>query len=204
MSRYAHFFAHAALWVFVGAVAYFGRLPEAQALGFSQRTHPLAWLGATGVPNAMIFNLLVFAFTGLLAAAALWPLRGTLPARAAWSARIGAQLVMLSALAFAAQGLLPIDLDDLDGTTGGLHGMAWMAWLLMFSAGNALLAWGLRRVRGSSDRRIVFLAAQAIPLCALLGGIAMPIAIAQRLAFVLWFVWAIWISSRYARLRATA
>jgi hypothetical protein len=204
MSRYAHLFAHAAMWFFLGATAYFGSLPSVHELGFAHRTHPLAWLGAVGVPSAVGFNSIGFALAGVLAALALWPLRNALPTDARWSARIGAQLTMLSAFAFAAQGLLPIDLEDLDGTTSGMHGAVWLAWLLMFAVGNALLAWGVRKTRDSNVREIVFLAAQAIPACALLGGLAMPVAIAQRLAFVLWFVWAIWISSRYGRLRATA
>jgi Protein of unknown function (DUF998) len=202
MSHYARIAGHAALWVFVGAAAVFGALPAAENIGFSHRTHPLAWLGATGVPAALWFNLSAFAIPGVLAAFALSPLRGALPTHARWSARIGAQMVLLSAFAFAAQGLLPIDPEDLDGVASGLHGVAWTLWWLAFCAGNLLLAWGLRDMRDAGDREILFLTAQVVPACALFAEAVMPVALAQRLAFLLWFAWVAWASGRYARRRA--
>jgi hypothetical protein len=201
MSRYARLAGHAALWGFVGAAAVFGALPAADSIGFSHRTHPLAWLGATGVPTALWFNLFVFALPGMLAAFALSPLRGALPTNARWSARIGAQMVLLSAFAFAAQGLLPIDTEHLDGFASGLHGVAWTLWWLAFSAGNLLLAWGLRGMRNGGDREIAFWAAQAVPVCALLAEALMPVAVAQRLAFLLWLAWVLWVAGRCAHWR---
>ncbi len=204
MSRYARIASHAALWVFVGSAAIFGALPAAESIGFSHRTHPLAWLGAAGVPGAFLFNSFCFVLAGSLAAIALWPLRNALPVKAGWSARIGARLAMLSAFAFAAQGLLPIDLDDLDGTASGLHGIAWTLWWIAFSASNLFLAWGFRHMREATDREIAFYVAQLVPVCALLGQEVVPIALAQRLAFVLWFAWIVWISGRYRRLSGRA
>ncbi len=200
MSRYARLSGHAALWVFVGSVAIFGMLPAVESIGFSHRTYPLAWLGATGIPGAFFFNAFAFVLAGVLAAIALQPLRSALPAEAGWSARIGARLVMLSAFAFAAQGLLPIDLDDLDNTASGLHGIAWTLWWIAFSAGNALMAWGFRRMREATDCTIAFIAAQMVPLCALLAQHIVPVALAQRLAFVLWFAWIVWAGARYRQL----
>lgn len=197
----ARVFALSALILFAAAAIVFGWQPWAAAIDYSHRTHPLSWLGANGVPGGMWFDALAFVLPGALAAAALWPLRDALPAVTGWSARIGARLVLLSASAFAAQGLLPIDIDDLDGSASGLHGIAWTLWWIAFAAGNVCLAWGFRRLRDLSDCEIASIAAQAVPLCALFAQTVMPIALAQRLAFVLWFLWIVWIAGRYRRLR---
>lgn len=194
MNRLSRFAAHAALWGFVAAAAFCGARPEVVATGFSHRSHPLAWLGASGMPDATVFNLAGFVLPGLLAAVALWSLRSALSAQARWSARIGAQLTMLSALAFAAQGLLPLDLEDPDGTANAAHGLAWTLWWLTFAVGG--LAFGLGS-RGTSPSRRGFAAATiaaalAIPSLALLAPIWWPNAFAQRAAFVLWFVWVAW------------
>lgn len=194
-------FALSALASFAIAAIAFGLRPWAAAIDYSHRSHPLAWLGATGVPGALWFDAFAFVVPGALAAAALWPLRDAVPAETGWSARIGARLTLLSAFAFAAQGLLPIDIEDLDGTASGLHGIVWTLWWIAFAAGNVGLAWGFRRARGLADVRIAAIAAQAVPLCALFGHVAMPVALAQRLAFVLWFAWIVWIAGRYRRLR---
>jgi hypothetical membrane protein len=207
VSRYAHIASHAALWIFVGSATAFGLMPAAESIGFSHRNQPLALLGAAGMSGGLMFNLLAFVLAGLLAAVALWPLRDALPNDARWSARIGTQLILLSALAFAAQGLLPIDRDDLDSLTSGLHGMVWTLWWLAFSAGNAAMVWGLRMVRKSKDHEIATfpaVAAQAVPMFALFAQAAMPVAVAQRIAFLLWFIWVIWISNQYGRSRAAA
>ena len=191
MNRLRRFAAHAALWGFVAAAAFCGARPEAVATGFSHRSHPLAWLGASGMPDATVFNLAGFVLPGLLAAVALWSLRSALPAHARWSARIGAQLTMLSALAFAAQGLLPLDLEDPDGAANAAHGLAWTLWWLTFAVGGLALGLGSR---GTSPLRRGFAmatvaAAIAVPALALLAPIWWPNAFAQRAAFVLWFVW---------------
>jgi len=71
--------------VFVGAVAGFG----VALSGYSQIWHPVAVLGAKGVPHALGFNLLGFVLTGVLAAVAALDLRHRLPADAGWPARVG-------------------------------------------------------------------------------------------------------------------
>lgn len=205
MNRLRRFAAHAALWGFVVAVAFFGSRPAAVATGFSHRSHPLAWLGAGGMPEATVFNLAGFVIPGLLAAIALWSLRSALPAPARWSARIGAQLAMLSALAFAAQGLLPLDLDDPDGSANAAHGLAWTLWWLTFAAGGLAFGVGSRGV--PSLRRgfaaMTAAAALAIPALALLAPIWWPNAFAQRAAFVLWFVWVAWVAGAANRASAS-
>lgn len=201
--RRASIAGHAALWVFVLSAAFFGERPGAASAGFSHRSHPLAWLGAAGMPDAIAFNLAAFVAAGVLAAVSLWSLRSALPADARWSARIGAQLVMLSALAFAAQGLLPLDPEDPDGAATAAHGLAWTLWWLTFCVGGLAIASG---TRGSAGFRrgfaVVTLAASfAIPAFALLAPLWMPNAFAQRAAFVLWFAWVVWIAGRGAGVR---
>jgi hypothetical membrane protein len=205
MTRWSRFAAHAALWGFVAAAVFCGARAEIVATGFSHRSHPLAWLGAGGMPDAAAFNLAGFVLPGLLAAVALWSLRSALPAQARWHARIGAQLTMLSALAFAAQGMLPLDLEDPDGTANAAHGLAWTLWWLTFAAGG--LAFGLGS-RGTSPLRrglamATVAAAIAIPALALLAPIWWPNAFAQRAAFVLWFAWVAWAAGASNRASAS-
>jgi Protein of unknown function (DUF998) len=194
MNRVARAAGVAALLLFVSCAGIFGAMASAQAKGFSHRAYPLAWLGADGVSGADGFNLFGFLLPGLFAAVALWPLRIMLPADARWTARIGAQLVVLSAFAFAAQGLLPLDLEDMDGVAGGLHAFAWTAWCLAFCPGALMLAWGVRTTQPRA--RIVavcVLAGIAVPLLAFAAPLWLPSALAQRVAFLLWFVWVAWI-----------
>lgn len=203
MNRSRRFVAHAALWGFVAAAAFFGARPGAVSSGFSHRSHPLAWLGASGMPDATVFNLAGFVIPGLLAAVALWSLRSALTAQARWSARIGAQLTMLSALAFAAQGLLPLDPEDPDGAATAAHGLAWTLWWLTFSVGGLAIAVGVRRAAGfrRGFAAVTLAASFAIPAFALLAPLWMPNAFAQRAAFVLWFAWVVWIAGRGAGAR---
>jgi hypothetical membrane protein len=193
MNRGTSMAGDAALLMFIAAAAVFGAMFDAGDGGFSQRTHPLAWLGAQGMARATLFNLCGFVLPGMLAAVALWSLRPALPADARWSARIGAQLVLLSALAFAAQGVLPLDLQDMDGAASGLHAAAWTVWCLSFAAGALALAWGLRRNpphRGIP--MICVVAGSIVPLFAFVAPLWIPNAFAQRAAFVLWLGWVAW------------
>ncbi len=183
----AAFCGRLALPVFVVALLGFGAALE----GYSQWVYPVAWLGAEGMPGAIAFNVAGFVLPGSLAAFALWSLRPALPPGAPWSARIGAQLVVLSALAFSIQGLLPINPEDPDA---GAHGTAWTLWWLTFSAGAWALAWGLRRI--SSRPRVVLtwvLPGVIVPALALLAPQWVANAVAQRAAFLLWFSWVAWI-----------
>lgn len=168
--------------------------------GYSHLQHPVAWLGAEPIPNVAGFNLLVFVLPGLLVAWTMLRLRTALPSLGEgpdrpvprWSARLGAQMALLSALAFAMQGVLPLDADDLDGVQSGRHATAWMAWWIAFATGAALLAIGLRGVR--AGRRLAAtsaLAAVLVPACALALPQLLPAGLAQRLAFAVWFAWAI-------------
>lgn len=190
---------HAAVWaavVFALALAGFGSGVD----GYSHLQHPVAWLGAEPLPHAAAFNLLAFVVPGLLVAGVALRFRSALsvPAGAggkaapAWSARIGAQLVLLSALAFALQGILPLDATDLDGARSGRHAAAWTAWWIAFATGCAALATGLRGDRAwHATAALSSLAAVLVPVCALVLPHLLPAGLAQRLAFALWLAWAI-------------
>lgn len=115
--------------------------------GFSHALHPVALPGASGVPGALAFNIAGFILPGLLAALVALGLYRALPAAAGWLPRIGARMLLLSALAFTARGLFPLDLGDLDGPGSGLHASAWLSWWIAFVAGAPLLAAGLRQAR---------------------------------------------------------
>lgn len=183
---------------FLAALAGFGLA----LAGYSQARHPVALLGASGVPRALAFNLLGFVLPGLLAAGVAARLRRSLGHDAGWPARIGARLVLLSALAFAMQGLLPLDAADLDGPASQWHATAWMLWWIAFVPGAALLAAGLRRADGW--RRLApasALAAALVLWLAMLMPDAVAPGIAQRTGFVVWFGWWLWCAcaSRTAR-----
>jgi len=179
--------AWVALLVFACALLALG----AQLPGYSHWLHPVPLPGARGLPGATLFNAMVFVVPGLLmGACALW-LRGTLPEHQGLAARLGMSLLLLAALAFAAQGLLPLDAGDLDGPASGLHAAAWTTWWIAFAAGASLLAVSL------PPWRLPMLPALAVVLaCAPLAGVLLPGALAQRLACVVWFVAVAWAASR--------
>ena len=177
--------------LFAGTAAFAGRID-----GYSHQLHPLALLGVKPLPHADLFNLLGFVMPGLLVAWMTLRLRAAMPsganAAASWSGRLGAQLMLVSALAFAAQGLLPLQADDLESVRSARHAAAWMAWWIAFAAGGALLAAGLR---GAERWRFLasasLFAAAMLPVLALALPKLVPAGLAQRLAFALWFLWAL-------------
>ncbi|HSD16050.1 MAG TPA: DUF998 domain-containing protein [Thermomonas sp.] len=163
---------------------------------YSHRVHPVALRGTAGLPWAFAFNLLAFALPGALLAWAGQRIRGGV-GDAGWLARIGLVLVQLSALAFAAQGLLPLDPGDTDSSASRLHALAWMLWWIAFVPGAMLLAAGARRGAGFA------LASAAIgalvPIIAVLAPIGLWVGLAQRLAFALWFGWWLLAAWRFSR-----
>lgn len=174
-----------ALLSFVIAAAVAGALLD----GYSHREHPLALLGGVGVPGALGFNVFAFVLPGLLVAIVFWAMRSALPATAGWRVRIGTQLAVLSALAFAAQGLSPLDPDDLGGRANALHALAWTVWWIAYAAACVLLASGglARGFRTATLVSLVAVLALALPPWP--GAMA---AFAPRLAFVAWLAWAAW------------
>lgn len=171
-------------WVGAGACVAAAVVCGARLEGYSHALHPLALLGASGVPGALAFNVIGFIVPGVLAAVVALGLYSALPANAGWLPRIGARMLLLSALAFAAQGLLPLDPQDLDGPGSGPHASAWLVWWIAFAAGGPLLAVGLRRVR----------AITLAVVCVLLAMMLIPPTLldppfAQRIALVAWLTW---------------
>ncbi|WP_312709885.1 DUF998 domain-containing protein [Stenotrophomonas sp.] len=172
--------------LFMTAVVGFG----ASLGGYAQGVHPVALLGAQGVPHALTFNLLGFVLPGMLAMVVAERLRRRLPATEGWAGRVGSQMLLLAGLAFAAMGVLPLDLDDLHGGASQLHASAWMVWVLGFVAGTLML--GASQMRGAGARA-PGLFALAAGLAAALAAFGLqgllPAPLAQRLAFACWAVW---------------
>ncbi|AWH54210.1 DUF998 domain-containing protein [Stenotrophomonas sp. ESTM1D_MKCIP4_1] len=171
---------------FVLAVAGFG----AGLAGYAQTVHPVALLGAHGVPHALAFNVLGLVLPGALAVVVAERLRRQLPVGAGWVPRVGSQMLLLAGLAFAAMGLLPLDPEDLHGSASQLHASAWMVWVLGFVVGTLML--GVARLRAGRGRAVGGLALG----CGVLAGLAafalqgvLPAPMAQRLAFACWAVW---------------
>ena len=163
---------------------------------YSHRVHPVALRGASGLPWALAFNLSAFVLPGaLLAWTGQW-LRSAI-GDAGWAARIGIVLAQLSALAFAAQGLLPLQADDLDSQASRLHVLAWMLWWIAFVPGALLLAVGARRRRGFALACLA--AGLLLPLVAVLAPVGAWVGLAQRCAYALWFGWWLICASASAR-----
>lgn len=175
----------AAAACFVLALAGFGAALE----GYAHSAWPVALLGAAGVPRATAFNLLAFVVPGLLAAFVVMRRRAGLAAGAGMGARLGWTLALLAALAFAMQGLLPLDASAPDAGRGRLHGVAWSVWGIAFAAAAlALVASALRA--GNRWAALGHFGAGVLVFApAWLATDALPVALAQRLAFAVWFTW---------------
>lgn len=161
--------------------------------GYSHLRHPLALLGARQVQEGVpLFGLLAFVLPGLVGAWIALGVRDRLPDGSGWSTRIGAQLLVLAALAFAAQGVLPLDLENLDGGGSRYHAAAWLLWALAFPAGAVLLAMELWRAPGW--RRFAAVTA-VVALLVVAGGFLgsgwIGSALAQRVAFAAWLAWGV-------------
>lgn len=164
---------------------------------YSHRIHPLALRGTVGLPWAFAFNLAAFVLPGALLVWAGLRLRSAL-GDAGWLARVGIVLAQLSALAFAAQGLLPLDPNDAGATTSRLHTLAWMLWWIAFVPGALLLAICARRGAGLALACAV--AAVVVPLVAVFAPIGSWVGLAQRFAFAMWFGW--WLAAAALLVRA--
>ena len=160
--------------------------------GYSQALHPVSLLGATGVPRGTAFNLIAFVLPGVVGALVAIDLRTRLGKGAGWGSRIGAQMLLLSAMGLLAMGLLPLDPQDIESEAGRLHGTAWMAWTVGFVAGAAALAFGLRREKFAASLALsTGLAAAAMALTAFVLTDGVGAGVAQRLAFLVCFAWLI-------------
>lgn len=165
-SRRAPLAAAAALACYLAGLGYAGAAVVAALPDYSHATAPMAVLALRGLPGADWFNACVIG-AGLLAAVASASLRTRLAPSAPWSARIGARLLLFAALAFALQGLLPLDPNDLDGPGAALRGIAWTIWWPALALGAGLLAIGTRRAPTGVSLAALCAAAVGFPLAAL-------------------------------------
>ncbi len=186
MKQWLKYLGVVATGVFVVAVAGFGQ----GVRNYSQVEHPVELLGGVGLPHALAFNLLGLVLPGMLAGVVVMELRQRLPAQLGWSARIGVQLLFLSALGMIALGLLPLDPLDLNNQASRLHATAWMLWWVAFVPGTWMLAFGLR---GQAEWGLLAglgrVAGAGMLAMVLFGVVMLPGGIAQRIAFACWFGW---------------
>lgn len=109
-------------------------------------TQSLSMLGAVGAPGAGWFNLLGYIVTGVVLLLFVIALeRGMQRDGAARGGRLGTGLLMVSALAFAAQGVFAFDPAELDAATSQRHASALAFALLGLMAGAMFVAASLRR-----------------------------------------------------------
>lgn len=156
---------------------------------------PLALPGAGGMPLAWLFNLLAWTGPGLIVAGVAARLRDGLGSEVGRVAGIALQLWLLASLAFAAQGLLPLDIDALDAGASRWHALAWMLWNLAFAAAALLAGLALPAVRLPS-----------LGLCALvtLGLLAPGVfgaGIGERVVLAGWWLWTALLAWRLPRRR---
>jgi hypothetical protein len=172
------------LW-FAGALAFFA----ARVPGYAHAMHPPALLGASGMPDAFAWNLFGFVVPGTLAAVALHGVYAALRAGGAGGlARVGATLLLLSALAFGAQGLVPLRLGQaLDAGLARIHIVLWMLWWLAASAG--FVASALGRLRRPTFAIAALLTATIMLLALHATVLPIPGGVRERIALAAWFVW---------------
>lgn len=172
--------------LFVAAVLGFG----AALPGFDPLGHPVALLGAIGVPHAQAFSWLGFVLPGLLACAVGVRLLRRVPRTAPWSMRVGVQLLALAGLAFAAMGLLPLDASDIESPASQYHASVWMLWVLAFVPGALMFGIGALRLPGWRTPALLHLGCGlAMVLAAFVLQAWLPAPIAQRLAYACWLLW---------------
>lgn len=192
MDRFALHAGWLAGVVFLAALGGFG----ATLPGFSQSLQAVDLLGARGVPHAAAWNALGYALPGLLVAAFAVALQRPLAAAGVGAiGRIGGWLLMLSGLAFAAQGMLPLDLRLLDGADSKAHVAAAMLSLVAWLPSAVLLPLALR---GRAAWRVAMVAGPLLAALAVacLGlppqaweGMGAGLGLAQRLGLCAQFAW---------------
>lgn len=173
--------------------------------GYRHAAHPPALLGAIGYPGSLAWNGIAYGLVGVLALLATHGLYQALRAAGGGTgARIGATLAMLSALAFIAQGVFPLDLGQpIDIGPSRRHIAAWNAWWIAASAGALLVAQGVRVLRGWRTLLPAGVVAAGLVLLALHGDVgALGNGWRQRIALAAWFGWLAWASLLMLRRRA--
>lgn len=155
---------------------------------------PLALHAAIGAPHARGVNLLGFVLPGLLWALSAWRLRQALGNARALSLRLATQALLLASLAWAGQGLWPLDTMDLDGPAAQRHALVWTLWWLAAAVAGLGFAAGLWR----AGRPTATFVAAGLVAWLLLAVHATPAllspAVAEMLALAAWSVgvWLAW------------
>ncbi len=117
--------------------------------GYEHAHQPVSFLGMRGAPHAAAWNGFGFGLPGLLVVAFALALQRTLDSDGGGSlARIGTWLLVISGLAFAGNGVFAFDLEQPGGASSKLHVTMLTLALLGFLPATALLAVGMRRMRG--------------------------------------------------------
>lgn len=174
----------------------------AQLEGYDHGRHSVGVLGSTRSPVAGAFNAVGYELPGVLLAVFAASLRARLrDAGAGFGARLGADLMLVSGLAFAAQGLLPIDLSDGDGPASQRHVMALMLALIAMLASMAVLGAGLRHVaawrplpQAGMALAALLLLSLAWPAHAWLPGWEGRSGFSLRLSLLAYFAWPAWVA----------
>ena len=159
--------------------------------------HPPALLGALGYPGAIAWNLVGYGLVGMLALLATQALYLALRnAAAGRMARIGATLALLAALAFIAQGIFPLDINQaIDVGPSRRHVAVWNLWWIAAVAGALITAYGVCRLQGWRSLLPVGVVAAALIVIALLVGVGeLGNGWLQRIALAAWFAWLAWAS----------
>jgi hypothetical protein len=180
--------------VFALALAWAG----AQVAGYDPARQSIGLLGARGSTVAAGFNVAGYLVPGLLLTVfAVAFGRQERRDGSTLAARLGGHLALISALAFAAQGLLPLDpASSADGAAAQRHVFALTIAMIAAVPSTILLAAGLRRRAGWAPLPQLGAAFAALLLLALawpahewLPGWAGRSGFSQRLAFLVYFAW---------------
>jgi hypothetical membrane protein len=159
--------------------------------------HPPALLGALGYPGAVAWNVVGDGLVGMLALLGTQALYLALrDAAAGRMARIGATLALLAALAFIAQGVFPLDINQaIDVGPSRRHVAVWNLWWIAAAAGALFTAVGVRRLRGWRTLLPVGVVVAALMVITLLVGVGdLGNGWLQRIALAAWFGWLAWAS----------
>jgi hypothetical protein len=160
--------------------------------GYDPYAHTLAGLGMQGAAHAGFFNLSAFVLPGLLLAAAAPALAVRLERDGLGATgRIALHMLLLAALAFAAQGLWRFDPQEPDdgasrwhAAANGVSQIAWIAATLLFAVASA----GLRGGRGVATVAGLALIAMLVCVAWLPTAVNRP-GLVQLIALAAFFSW---------------
>ena len=164
--------------------------------GYSGTADPVALLGARVSSHALAFNVVAYLVPGLLLAITAWRWRAAMPDDSAWTLRIGMRLALLSALAFALQGLFPLAPEDMAAMASRGHVTAWSLWWVAYVPAALLVAVGMLRQRGRRrDLAATSMAVAGLAGALVVGWLALASTsvlapgVAERLMLLVWFGW---------------